>query len=69
MLALPAPLRSPESPLQEKINGSTYAVTDGYFALADAGMVRFMSGEDRPGGAKGSFPDLCGECLHPYLSG
>ena len=52
MLALPAPLRSPESPLQEKINGSTYAVTDGYFALADAGMVRFMSGEDRPGGAK-----------------
>lgn len=52
MLALPAPRRSPESPLQEKINGSTYAVTDGYFALADAGMVRFMSGEDRPGGAK-----------------
>lgn len=52
MLALPAPLRSPESPLQEKINGSTYAVTDGYFALSDAGMVRFMSGEDRPGGAK-----------------
>lgn len=52
MLALPAPRRSPESPLQEKINGSTYAVTDGYFALSDAGMVRFMSGEDRPGGAK-----------------
>ena len=52
MLALPAPRRSPESPLQEKINGSTYAVTDGYFALADAGMVRFMSGEDQPGGAK-----------------
>lgn len=52
MLALPAPRRSPESPLQEKVNGSTYAVTDGYFALADAGMVRFMSGEDRPGGAK-----------------
>lgn len=52
MLALPAPRRSPESPLQEKINGSTYAVTDGYFALADAGMVRFMSGEDRPSGAK-----------------
>ena len=52
MLALPAPRHSPESPLQEKINGSTYAVTDGYFALADAGMVRFMSGEDRPGGAK-----------------
>lgn len=52
MLALPAPRRSPESPLQEKINGSTYAVTDGYFALADAGMARFMSGEDRPGGAK-----------------
>lgn len=52
MLALPAPRRSPESPLQEKINGSAYAVTDGYFALADAGMVRFMSGEDRPGGAK-----------------
>lgn len=52
MLALPAPRRSPESPLQEKINGSTYAVTNGYFALADAGMVRFMSGEDRPGGAK-----------------
>lgn len=52
MLALPAPRRSPESPLQEKINGSTYAVTDGYFALSDAGMVRFMSGEDRPSGAK-----------------
>lgn len=52
MLALPAPRRSPESPLQEKINGSTYAVTDGYFVLADAGMVRFMSGEDRPSGAK-----------------
>lgn len=52
MLALPAPRRSPESPLQEKINGSTYAVADGYFALSDAGMVRFMSGEDRPGGAK-----------------
>ena len=52
MLALPAPRRSPESPLQEKISGCTYAVTDGYFALADAGMVRFMSGEDRPGGAK-----------------
>ena len=52
MLALPAPRRSPESPLQEKISGSTYAVTDGYFALSDAGMVRFMSGEDRPSGAK-----------------
>ena len=52
MLALPAPRRSPESPLQEKINGSTYAVTDGYFALSDAGMVRFMSGEDRPSGVK-----------------
>ena len=52
MLALPAPRRSPESPLQEKINGSTYAVTDGYFALSDAGMVRFMSGEHRPSGAK-----------------
>lgn len=52
MLALPAPQRSPESPLQEKISGSTYAVTDGYFALSDAGMVRFMSGEDRPSGAK-----------------
>lgn len=52
MLALPAPRRSPESPLQEKISGCTYAVTDGYFALSDAGMVRFMSGEDRPSGAK-----------------
>lgn len=52
MLALPAPRRSPESPLQRKISGSTYAVTDGYFALSDAGMVRFMSGEDRPSGAK-----------------
>ena len=52
MLALPAARRSPESPLQEKISGCTYAVTDGYFALSDAGMVRFMSGEDRPSGAK-----------------
>ena len=52
MLALPAPRRSPESPLQEKISGCTYAVTDGYFALSDAGMVRFMSGEDLPSGAK-----------------
>lgn len=43
-LALAAPKRSPESPWQEKINGVSYKVTDGYFSLSGNGMGRFMTG-------------------------
>lgn len=51
-LALAAPKRSPESPVQAQVNGSVYAVTDGFFTLADTGMIKFMSGEAVPDGAK-----------------
>lgn len=35
-LALAAPRRSPESSLQETVNGNTYTITDGYFCLPPA---------------------------------
>lgn len=47
-LALPAPKRSPESPMQAKIRNVTYRVTDGYLSFLDAGMARFMSGSEPP---------------------
>lgn len=51
-LALTAPKRSPESPMQEKVNGNTYTVADGYFSLTSGGMGHFMSGAPLPAGAE-----------------
>lgn len=50
-LALAAPRRSPESSLQETVNGNTYTITDGYFCLASSGMGRMMGGGPLPAGA------------------
>lgn len=51
-LSLKKPRRSPESAMQEKINGATYKVTEGYFSLVSDGMARFMTGATLPAGAE-----------------
>lgn len=51
-LSLAAPKRSPESPMQAKIDGITYKVTEGSFSLTSSGMGRFMTGSAEPEGAE-----------------
>lgn len=58
-LALAAPRRSPESALQEKVNGNTYAIADGYFCLTSGGMGHLMGGGTPPAGA-----DTVRLCFH-----
>lgn len=50
-LSLVNPQRSPESPMQAKVCGTTYKVTEGYLNLAGVSMGRFMSGAAMPAGA------------------
>lgn len=51
-LSLANPKRSPESAMQEKVNGVTYKVAEGYFSLTADGMGRFMTGAAMPAGAE-----------------
>lgn len=51
-LALAAPKRSAESPMQEKINGNTYSVADGYFSLTSSRVGLLMGGAPLPAGAE-----------------
>ena len=48
MLALPAPCRSPESAVQQAVDGVRYHVDSGLFSLLDTGMGRMMSGSPLP---------------------
>lgn len=50
-LALEKPKRSPESEMQQKINGVKYRTTEGYFSL-NGGMSRFMTGAAMPAGVE-----------------
>lgn len=51
-LSLNKPRRSPESAMQEKVNGVIYKVTEGCFSLTSGGMARFMTGAPMPAGAE-----------------
>ncbi len=44
-LALPAPKYAPYSPVQEKIDGKTFRITDGYFAVNDNSTYVRIAGE------------------------
>lgn len=47
-LSLPAPKRSPQSPMEEKVSGCTYEIADGSFTLSSDRMNTFMTGGKAP---------------------